>query len=377
MKAPRIRFGEYCNDWIVLESAAQRRHMGRARCHACARIGHKRREMLNRRTFGILADGTAVDVMTLGHTGGVVMDVLTYGCIIASLEVSDAKGAAANVVLGFDRLEPYVAASPYFGAVLGRYANRIAHARFAIDGVEHRVSANDPPHHLHGGFRGFDKCVWDAEGSSNGTAVVFRRRSADGEEGFPGALDAQVTYTLADRALRIDYQAVAEAATHVNLTQHSYFNLRGSGDVREHRLTVDASTYLPVDERLIPTGECAPVANTPFDFRESTAIGLRLYADHEQLKRCGGYDHTFILGRGDGTLTHAARVLDPSSGRTLEVRTTEPGVQVYSGQAVGHRAFCLEPQHYPDSPNRPEFPSTLVRPGERYESTTIYAFGPT
>jgi len=330
--------------------------------------------MPRRRTFGILSDGTSVDVITL-EAGGLEMNVLTYGCIIASLAVPNAGGHTANVVLGFDRVESYVDASPYFGAVVGRYANRIAGARFALGGREHRVSPNEPPNHLHGGFKGFDKRMWDAEASGNGTAVVFRRRSPDGEEGYPGSLDTQVTYTITDCELRVSYQAVADAPTHVNLTQHSYFNLRGNGDVLSHCLAINASTYLPVDERLIPTGEFAPVANSPFDFQESIAIGSRLHTDHAQLARGGGYDHNFNLNRADTALALAARVLEPSSGRTLEMRTTEPGLQFYSGQAVGHRGFCLEPQHYPDSPNRPEFPSTLLRPGDRYESMTAYTFG--
>ena len=224
--------------------------------------------MPQRRTFGILPDGTSVDVITL-EAGGLEMNVLTYGCIIASLAVPDAGGHTANVVLGFDRVEPYIDASPYFGAVVGRYANRIAGARFALGGREHRISPNEPPNHLHGGFKGFDKRMWDAEASGNGTAVVFRRRSPEGEEGYPGSLDTQVTYTLTDRELRISYQAVTDAPTHVNLTQHSYFNLRGTGDVLSHCLAINASTYLPIDERLIPTGEFAPVANSPFDFQES------------------------------------------------------------------------------------------------------------
>jgi len=333
--------------------------------------------MLRRRKFGHLPDGTPVDAITLGAPGGVEAHVLTYGCVIASLTVPDAQGVTANVVLGFDRLESYVDSSPYFGALVGRYANRIAHARFAIDGREHRVSANEPPHHLHGGFSGFDKRVWEAELAGNGHGVVFRRTSADGEEGYPGAVDAQVTYTAAALDFRIEYEAVADAPTHVNLTQHSYFNLRGTGDVLAHCLAINASLYLPVDESMIPTGELAPVANSPFDFQESTAIGLRLHAEHEQLKRAGGYDHTFSINRTDSTLALAARAFDPSSGRTLEVRSTEPGLQFYSGQVVGHRGFCLEPQHYPDSPNRPGFPSTLLRPGERYQSTTVYTFGAT
>jgi aldose 1-epimerase len=330
--------------------------------------------MARRRRYGTLPDGTAVDAMMLGGAGGIEVDVLTFGCVIASLAVPGHRGPAANVVLGFDRLEPYIDASPYFGAVVGRYANRIANARFAIDGREHRVSPNEPPNHLHGGFKGFDKQVWAADTSGNGTAVVFRRTSPDGEEGYPGEVETEVTYTVADRELRVTYGAVANAPTHVNLTQHSYFNLRGSGDVLGHCLAINASTYLPVDERMIPAGELVPVANSPFDFQESTAIGLRIRADHEQLKRGGGYDHNFNLNRAGSQLELAARVLEPSSGRTLEIRTTEPGLQFYSGQVAGHRGFCLEPQHYPDSPNRPEFPPTLLRPGERYQSTTVYAF---
>ncbi len=328
-----------------------------------------------RRPFGTLPDGTTVDLITLGGAGGLEMNILTYGCIIASMVVPDAGGRAANVVLGFDRLEPYVDASPYFGAVVGRCANRIAGARFAIDGREHRVSPNEPPNHLHGGFKGFDKRVWDADASRNGTAVVFHRTSPDGEEGYPGALDVEVTYTLSGRELRIGYHAVADAPTHANLTQHSYFNLTGDGDVLGHCLAINARTYLPVDDRLIPTGAFAPVANSPFDFQEPVAIGSRLNVDHPQLRRGGGYDHNFNLNRADGDLALAARVFDPSSGRTLELHTTEPGLQFYSGQVVEYRGFCLEPQHYPDSPNRTEFPSTLLRPGETYHSTTVYAFG--
>lgn len=331
--------------------------------------------MVARTTFAVLPDGTAVDRITLSESGALELSVLTYGCIIASLGAPDRDGRAANVVLGFERLEPYIT-SPYFGAIVGRYANRIAHARFTIDGRAHHLSPNEPPNHLHGGFAGFDKRVWEAELSRNGRAVIFRRRSPDGEEGYPGTLDVQVTYSIANCELRTEYDAVADAPTHVNLTQHSYFNLRGSGDVLEHCLAVNASTYLPVDERLIPTGEFAPVANTPFDFQEPVAIGARLHTPHEQLARGRGYDHNFTLNRADTMLTLAARVTEPSTGRTLELRTSEPGLQFYSGQVVNYRGFCLEPQHYPDSPNRPQFPPTLVRPGERYHSETVYAFGP-
>jgi len=338
--------------------------------------------MLNRRAFGTLPDGTTVDLISLAQSGGLAIDVLTYGAIIASLVVPGADGSAANVVLGFDRLDPYLDKSPYFGAVIGRYANRVGRARFTIDGREHHVSANEPPNHLHGGFKGFDKRVWDAESSANGAAIVLRRRSPDGEEGYPGTVDVQVTYALRDCALRVEYECVTDAPTHVNLTQHSYFNLRGAGDVLSHCLSINASTYLPVDEHLIPTGELAPVANTAFDFQKSRSIGSRLRTGHEQLKRGGGYDHNFNINRSDAVpdpdsaegLSLAARVLEPSSGRTLEIHTTEPGLQFYSGQVVDYRGFCLEPQHYPDSPNRPGFPSTLLRPGARYRSTTIYTF---
>ena len=331
--------------------------------------------MLRRRTFGSLADGSAVDIITIGDSDDIELNVLTYGCIIMSLRVPDANGAMANVVLGFDRLEPYLDSSPYVGAVAGRYANRIANARFVIDGREHHVSPNEPPNHLHGGFKGFDKRAWNADVAGNGRAVVLRRTSPDGEEGYPGTLDAQVTYTLAERELRVAYEAVSDAATHVNLTQHSYFNLRGSGDVLGHCLAINGSTFLPVNDRLVPTGEFAPVANTPFDFQDATAIGARIKSDNEQLQRGGGYDHNFILNRTDTTLALAARVIEPTSGRTLEIRTTAPGLQFYSGQVVDYRGFCLEPQHHPDSPNRAEFPSTLLRPGERYQSTSHYTFG--
>lgn len=331
--------------------------------------------MTARRKYGTLSDGRPVDLISVGHPESLQLNALTYGCIITSLLVPDADGRMGNVVLGFERLEHYIEASPYYGAVVGRYANRIAHARFAIDGREHHVSGNEPPHHLHGGVSGFDKRLWDAEVAANGTALVFRRTSPDGEEGYPGTVDVEVTYAVAERQLQVDYHAATDAPTHVNLTQHSYFNLRGSGDTLSHRLAINASTYLPVDETRIPTGECAPVANSPFDFQESTPLGLRLGSGHEQLRRAGGYDHNFNITRSGHGLAIAAFVLEPSSRRTLEVRTTEPGVQLYSGQAVGHRGFCLETQHYPDSPNRPEFPSTLLRPGQTFHSTTIFSFG--
>lgn len=327
---------------------------------------------IERTRFGKLADGADVHALTIGN-GTLKMRVLTYGCILQSLGLEDGAGETANVVLGFEQLDPYLSDSPYFGAVIGRYANRIANATFSIAGQSYRLTANEGPHHLHGGLHGFDKQVWDAE--TAGESVIFRRRSPDGEEGFPGNLDVQVTYALSGWELSVTYEAATDAPTHVNLTQHAYFNLQGAGDVLGHCLAINAGTYLPVDDRLIPTGEFAPVANTPFDFRESTAIGSRMRVKHVQLARGGGYDHTFVLQRAPPGASVAARLLEPRSRRTLEVRTTEPGLQFYAGQAVGHRGLCLEPQHFPDSPNRPAFPSTLLRPGDVYRSMTRYIFG--
>ena len=323
--------------------------------------------MAARETFGTLPNGDAVDLITLQNSDGTEVRAITYGCILVSIKTADRDRQFANVVLGFDTLARYVAGSPYYGAVVGRYANRIANARFTLDDRVVRVSANEPPHHLHGGFTGFDKHLWEAEISDRGAGIVFHRRSPDAEEGFPGNLVVEVTYTLTDaNELRIDYSAETDAPTHVNLTQHSYFNLRGDGvgDVLRHCLAVNANTYVPVTQDLIPTGDIAPVANSPFDFQESTAIGLRYGGD---------YDHNFILNRGGEALPLAARLVEPTTGRTLEVRTTEPGLQVYS--AGDHRGVCLETQHYPDSPNHPEFPSTVLRPGQRYKSRTDFVFG--
>jgi aldose 1-epimerase len=326
--------------------------------------------MSQRQRFGRLPNGRDVDSITLRNAGGVEIRTMTYGAVIASLSTPDRHGHASNIVVGFDRLERYVAEPRYYGAVVGRYANRIGHARFSLDGRVYHVGENEPPNHLHGGFIGFDKHVWDAEVSGNGSSVMFRRTSPDGEEGYPGSLEAQVIYTLtAGNELHVEYSAQTDAPTHVNLTQHSYFNLRGGGEnprdtVLGHCLSINANTYLPVTERLIPTGEIATVANTPFDFQDSTAIGSR-YA--------GNYDHNFILNHSGSALTLAARVTEPFTGRTLEVRTTEPGLQLYS--AGNHCGMCLETQHYPDSPNRPEFPTTVLRPGQRYQSRTEFSFG--
>jgi aldose 1-epimerase len=316
-------------------------------------------------TFGALDDGRTVLLFTLANRNGIRVRVITYGCTIVSLETPDRHHHFANIVLAYDRLQGYVGGRTYYGAVVGRYANRIADARFVLDRRIHAVSPNEPPNHLHGGFQGFDKHLWEAVHETGSPHIRFRRTSVDGEEGYPGNVDVQVSYTLTDRnELRVDYEARTDAVTHINLTQHSYFNLRGAGDVLDHRLAIDADAYLPVDGRLIPTGEIAPVAGTPFDFHEPSPIGAR-YG--------GNYDHNFVLNHRDDRMTVAARLLDEHSGRSLEVRTTEPGLQLYS--AGHHRGVCLETQHFPDSPNRPEFPSTILRPESLYTSHTEFVFG--
>ena len=346
--------------------------------------------------FGVTPDGDSVKLFTLTNASGVEARVITYGAIITSLKVPDRNGTLGDVVLGFDSLAGYLGETPYFGALIGRYGNRIGRARFDLDGTTYRLAANNGANHLHGGIKGFDKVVWGAQPveSGNGAGVVFRRTSPAGEEGYPGALSVEVTYTLTNAdELIFDYLATTDAPTPVNLTQHSYFNLagNGSGDVLAHLLTLNASRYTPVDAGLIPTGELAPVEGTPFDFRTSHAIGERIGADDEQIRLGGGYDHNFVLDRGDaapGQLVLAARVEEPTTGRFLEVRTTEPGIQFYSGNfldgtltgkggAVYARrsGFCLETQHFPDSPNKPGFPSTILRPGEEYRSRTVLTFG--
>jgi aldose 1-epimerase len=352
--------------------------------------------------FGRLPDGTAVDLFTLRNETGIEVRAINYGGIILSLRTPDRDGQLGDVVLGYDALAGYLEETPYFGAIVGRYGNRIAGGRFTIDGTTYALARNDGSNHLHGGIVGFDKVVWSAAPFEAGDSagVIFLYRSDDGDEGYPGTLDVTVTYTLtADDALVFDYRATTDAATPVNLTQHTYFNLAGdgSGDVLDHVLTIEADRYTAVDGALIPTGAIAPVDGTPLDFTTPMAIGARIDADHEQLRLAGGYDHNFVLNRDGPGLVHAVHVVAPSTGRTLDVHTTEPGVQFYSGNFldgsitgkaghVYHRryGFCLETQHFPDSPNRPAFPSTILRPafpstilrpGEEYRSTTVLRFG--
>jgi aldose 1-epimerase len=347
---------------------------------------------VTREPFGSTRDGVTVDRYILESRAGVAVSVLTYGGTIQQLWTPDRRGGRANVVLGFASLGGYERhAGHHLGGIIGRYANRIAGGRFTLDGETHHLPRNDGRNTLHGGDEGFDTRVWEAipeQARGGSVAVALRRTSPDGEMGFPGTLAVTVTYTLsANGVLRIDYRATTDAPTVVNLTNHTSWNLagEGSGTALDHVLTVPAECYLPVDETLIPTGALASVAGTPFDFREPTAVGERLRKGYAQLIRARGYDHTFILGGDRARPRLAARVSDPVSGRELEVLTTEPGVQVYSGNfldgtlvGTGGRAYrqgdglALETQRYPDSPNQPSFPSTVLRPGDMLESATIY-----
>ncbi len=335
---------------------------------------------VTRAAFGTTPSGNPVEAFTLTNSHGLEVRAATYGGIIVSLSVPDRDGRAADVVLGHDSLEEYLSDTSYFGAIVGRFANRIANARFTVDGRTYRLAPNDGPNHLHGGRTGFDRVVWRAAPfrTDRTAGVALSYTSPDGEEGYPGNLDTRVTYTLTDRnELVVDYLATTDRASPVNLTQHSYFNLAGAGDVLGHLLQINADLMTPVDENLIPTGRVAPVAGTPFDFRSLTGIGARIATDDEQLRRGRGYDHNFVLNRGESGLVHAAQVVEPTSGRTLDVHTTEPGLQFYSGNHLHHAGLCLESQHYPDSPNQPGFPSTLLRPGVEYRSRTVFAFGVT
>jgi aldose 1-epimerase len=343
--------------------------------------------------FGRLADGTKVHRWSL-ENGGTRMKVLSYGGIVQALEIPDSRGRHRNVSLGFDNLDDYVASSPYFGALIGRYGNRIAQGRFTLDGTTHQLSVNDGDNSLHGGAQGFDKRVWDVEPFTRGSDVGLRLylTSADGEMGYPGTLRSKVTYTLTrDGDWRIDYEATTDRATVVNLTSHVYWNLagEGSGSIHDHELSIAASRYTPVDPGLIPTGELARTAGTPFDFRRAKAVGRDIRVAHQQVLYGKGFDHNWVLDKGiTSAPEHVATLRDPSSGRTLRIATTEPGLQFYSGNFLDGTlvgtggsvyrqgdALCLETQHFPDSPNQPSFPSTVLRPGQTYRTTTVHSFG--
>jgi aldose 1-epimerase len=338
--------------------------------------------------------GKPIEMVTLKNSRGMEVQAITYGAIITSIKVPDRAGKMADVALGFDRPEQYWAEPfpPFFGAIVGRYGNRIAKGKFTLDGKTYSLAINNAPNTLHGGNKGFDKHVWDVTTKDEGTfsSAIFTRTSPDGEEGYPGTLKVRVTYTLTDKnELLVDYYATTDKATPVNLTQHTYFNLagEGSGTILDHELTIDADRYTPVDETLIPTGELAPVEGTPFDFRKATAIGARIDQANPQLKNGKGYDHNWVLNRQKPGLIHLATLRDPKSGRTMDVATTEPGLQFYSGNFLDgtikgkggkpyvlRSGLCLETQHYPDSPNKPSFPSTILQPGRSYESQTAFTF---
>jgi aldose 1-epimerase len=338
--------------------------------------------------FGRHPDGTVVRLFTLKNSHGMIARITTFGAILTDLVVPDRQGQPAHVALGYDSFEAYQKGHPMFGAVVGRVANRIGGAKFTLDGKEFKLAANSGPNHIHGGVKGFDKAVWEVishVANDKEAALKLRYFSKDGEEGYPGNLTVTVTYTLTqDNALRIDYHATTDKPTLINLTNHCYFNLAGSGDVLDHELTLWADQYTVADESLIPTGEIAPVAGTPLDFTKPMRIGARI----DQLKpKPGGYDHNYVLNHQGKTLGLAARVCEPKSGRVMEVSTSEPGVQLFTanffnGQYKGHDGvvhpkhggFCLETQHYPDSIHHPSFPSVVLRPGQQFQSATVFRF---
>jgi aldose 1-epimerase len=358
--------------------------------HAAAAHGGARRA-IEQTAFGQVGD-QPVEIYTLTNVHGIEAKIMTYGATIVSLKTPDRAGQLKNIVLGFDTLAPYLAGVPYFGATVGRYANRIANGRFSLDGTSYQLPQNDGVNSLHGGRQGFDKRVWTAQASHGGHASLLRLTyvSAAGEQGYPGELTARVTYRLTDDdELAIEYQASSNAATPVNLANHAYFNLTGdpTRPILEHMLSINADRFTPVDATLIPTGELRAVAGSAFDFRTPQAVGSRINGSDEQLHLGHGYDHNWVLNKSHaGALTLAAVLSDPDSGRSLEIRTTQPGLQFYSGNFLNGKpvgqgsvfdyrtALCLETQHFPDSPNQPAFPATILRPGQVYSETTVLAF---
>jgi aldose 1-epimerase len=346
---------------------------------------------VEQKPFGKLADGTQVSLFTLTNSKGVQARIMNYGGIVVSLSVPDRSGNFGDVVLGYEKLEDYVKDTPYFGCLVGRYGNRIGKGRFTLNGQAYNLATNNGPNHLHGGIKGFDKVMWGATVKDNEKepSLTLKYVSKDGEEGYPGTLSVTAVYTLTDHnELRLDYTATTDKDTVCNLTHHSYFNLAGSGDILKHEVTILADRFTPVDAGLIPTGELRPVEGTPFDFRKPAAIGARVNDKDEQLKFGGGYDHNWVINKvAKGKLGLMARVYEPTSGRVMEVLSTEPGLQFYCGNFLdGHligkggkayqfrNGFCMEPQHYPDSPNRPEFPSVVLKKWQVYKNTIIYRF---
>ena len=340
--------------------------------------------------FGQTKDGTPVTLYTLHNAKGAEARICNYGGLLISLKVPDRYGQMGDVVLGYDNLGGYLNETPYFGALVGRYGNRIAKGKFTLDGHEYSLATNNGPNALHGGTKGFDKVVWEARpvAGPKGRSLELRYVSKDGEEGYPGNLSVKAVYTLTPHnALKLEFTATTDKDTVVNLTHHSYFNLACKGDILNHEVMIKANKFTPVDSTLIPTGELRPVDGTPFDFRTPTPIGARINQDDEQLKFAGGYDHNWVIDKPRGELVLMARVYEPSTGRVLEVSSTEPGLQFYTGNFLDgtitgkgssvyqkHAAFCMEPQHFPDSPNRRNFPSVVLKPGAVYHNTIIYKF---
>jgi aldose 1-epimerase len=347
--------------------------------------------LMKKEAFGTTPQGSAISIYSFSNAHGLEVRAINYGGIIVSLRVPDKRGHLDDIALGLPDLAAYLDNKAYLGAIIGRYGNRIAGAQFKLDGVTYKLAANNAPNTLHGGNVGFNKAVWDAEPFDNehGVGLIFKHTSPDGDEGYPGNLKVKVTYTLTDQdELIFDYEATTDKATPVNLTQHTYFNLAGEGhgDILAHDLMLNADRFTPVDKNLIPLGELRPVKNTPFDFSQPTAIGARINENDEQMLLGKGYDHNFVINRKGSGAELTARVHEPESGRIMEVYTTEPGVQFYTGNFLdgiagknGHIykqrfGFCLETQHFPDSPNQPAFPSTILKPGETYRSRTMYKF---
>ena len=348
---------------------------------------------ISKEPFGT-KEGIQVDLYTLRNAKGLEARIINYGGIVVSLKVADRNGQFGDVVLGFDNLDGYLSpdflkSNPYFGALIGRYGNRIGKSKFTLDGKVYTLAANNGPNHLHGGIKGFDKVVWEARPlQGEEPSLELHYLSKDGEEGYPGNLNVTAVYTLTnDNELKIEFTAVTDKDTVVNLTHHSYFNLAGKGDILGHEVMINANKFTPVDSTLIPTGELRAVAGTPFDFTSPTAIGARINQDNEQLKFGKGYDHNWVINKPAGELGVMARVYEPTSGRVLEVLSAEPGLQFYSGNFLDgtlkgkggwvyqfRNGFCMEPQHYPDSPNKPDFPSVVLKPGETYKNTIIYRF---
>lgn len=346
--------------------------------------------MVKTEPFGKTKDGKQVTLFTCTNKNGLVLKMIDYGATVVSMETPDRDGKSANITLGFDKLDGYLERHPYFGSTVGRYGNRIAKGKFKIGDTEYTLATNNGVNHLHGGKQGFDAVMWKGTPveSAAGQGIKFTYTSADGEEGYPGKLDVTVTYTLTNNdELKIDYEAKTDKPTVVNLTNHNYWNLggAGSGQILGHELMLACDKYVPIDATAIPTGELADVANTPFDFRESHAIGDHINKVKQPPHETKGYDHCYVINGEAGQLRLAAKVTDPASGRTMEIQTTEPGIQLYCGNFLDgselgnnykqHEAFCLETQHLPDSPNQASFPSTLLKPGDTYKSTTVHKFG--